>query len=306
MIYVRYEEDTTMERILRFALMVCIFSCLLLLFPCEAFAIPQAITVSGYMEDSAANPVNGNFAYEVKFYADQTTTTLLGDAKSTTTIASGVFAIVCAIPEQMLVLDTAWYSLAIDTDRNGLGDQDLFQDRFQITAVPYALTGEPAPFYTTNPASAINVSPWPNALFVSPFYTGAGGVKFRKMSCRGAWEPNSPNDLTSALFTFGIYDSSGHAVVISKPIIVAPNTGILSMEAAVSGKLKPSKLYYAAWSVNHGFQVMGPWQQPIPGDGQVKGVVTNGQIPTSFDPAKIEPLGGNYVNPGISLYLRDE
>ena len=115
------------------------------------------------------------------------------------------------------------------------------------------------------------------------FSTPAGGVEFNRMS---VWLQNTSGNLKRC--SFGIYDTSGKAVAHSGEIIV--NTDFEGIkDIPMTGKLRPSALYYTAWGANSG---SGLSTQPIPippvpGFGVIPGVVTNGLIPNAFDPGTV-------------------
>ncbi|MEN6625831.1 MAG: hypothetical protein ABFD69_06330 [Candidatus Sumerlaeia bacterium] len=276
----------------------------------RAYAIPNTINISGYIEDTNRTPIDGTFDFQVKFYTTETTTSFLCDISSTTAVISGVFAIPITLPSALLTLDDVWYSLAIDTNRDGLNDQDLFNGRFQITAVPYALSGKPAPFFSTHPPLGVQnglFAPpeYSTYLHVSPFVTPPGGVEFSKMSTKIRLTTLPTSD--SLICSFGIYDTSGTVVVSSGPIVIK-ETGIHIIQVKAMGKLEPSKLYYTGVGCNYGdhFLVDRSPGAPVPGEGLIANVVSNGMIPESFNPNTIKEYPSIFVIPtGISITLRN-
>ena len=261
----------------------------------NASAIPNSITISGFLTDSDNNPVTGNFSSQVDFYADQTTTTIIATVTTTTlTVSEGVFSFILVLPKPLVIMSQAWYSLAIDTDQNGLDPSDLFGNRFQITSVPYALSAQPTNYYLPYPPTSETWNPTSNELLLTPFSTPPGGVEFTKISINAY--NNGPEPQT---FSIGVYDSSGHSVCISQPIILPIckyNDSYDVVEIPISGILQPSSNYFMGLGSTYGeFQegdqgcvvVSGSYIPPIIGGGcgVINNVVINGIVPASFNPS---------------------
>ena len=246
------------------------------------------IPISGYLDDEDGKPLEGVFAWQVLLYADETSTKSLGSVTTGTLVCErGVFSIDVQIQHDLELPQPFWFSLAIDTDEDGLDEDDLFGGRFQVGTVPFSFSSQPTAFYTIN-AGGLSVgsksfgSDGKLRLHLTPFCSPAGGVLFNRMSVwiiGGA----TPNPTVS----FGIYDAEGKIVATSGPVILG-STGPMIVEAAAVGHLLPSRLYYAAIASNSSdVSVLTSPLQPTPGAGYVQNAVANGVIPSSFDPSKI-------------------
>ena len=299
--------------------------------PC-AWSIPNSITVSGYLEDEDGAPIEGEFPWEIRFYSTETTTTALSviawdSPTSPPALAKcvlGLFEIIIdPVPEVLMRLDEVWYSLAIDIGLDGLNADDLFEDRFRITSVPFALTGQVTDYFVTHEVSGfthvtslfecayvegMDRSELVDDMILCSFSTPAGGVKFDSMYV--LLNHSSGPDITPSRVSFGIYDTKGTRIVSTGVIDVETGSERIA-EIKVRGHLNPSTVYYAAWGTNHpeDMQTSGYYKPPIPtAAGRVPDIVDNGLIPDRFDPENIQfnlpPL--NPAAPVIGLQLSDE
>jgi len=267
-------------------------------------AIPNSITISGYLTDGDNNPVTGNFASQVNFYADQTTTTIIATVTTTTlTVSEGVFSFILVLPTPLITMSQAWYSLAIDTDQNGLDSNDLFGSRFQITSVPYALSAQPTNYYLPYPSIGITTTLTSNSLLLTPFSTPPGGVQFTKISII-VFGGNT--DIVNQ-FSIGIYDNLGQNVCISQPVVYSGTIMMGSaktIEVPISGTLQPSSQYYMGLGTNcnYGTQFFsGTFIPPIIGNGCgiINNVVINGMVPASFNPSNYIAISD--AAPGVDI-----
>ena len=254
----------------------------------SASAIPPRIIVSGYLETDAGVSLNGTFDCEITFFETATITSSIDSQTTETQAVRGVFAISVTVPEEILTLDEVWYSLAIDTNLNGLDEADLFEGRFQIASVPFSLSTQPADFFATHggyspdKVTAMGAADLDD-LMVCPFITPSSGVVFDKMSV--FFKPGS----VPVRCSIAIYDRDGNAVASSGEIILAPGSPLIT-EVSVSGTLLPSTLYYTGWGTNSD-QGPGIRQPPLPAlstCGRVLNVVVNGIVPQSFSPAAVD------------------
>ena len=256
----------------------------------NASAISNSITISGFLTDSDNNPVTGTFAAEVDFYADQTTTTMIVAATTTTlTVSEGVFSFILGVPNQLLAMNQVWYSLSIDTDQNGLDPDDLFGERFQITSVPCALSTQPVNSFEPIPYVCSNGGTSSGNLFLTPFTTPSGGVEFTKIGIY-------LNGLGKV--SFGLYDTSGTAVVRSPLIILSPNAD--TYEIPLSSVLQPSTMYYIGLGCNTNGLRYSSSSPPLiraGGYGAIFDVVVDGMVPPSFNPASYVPWTDPLMNP---------
>lgn len=274
------------------ALRLCI---LLMLLPGAraVHAIPDVIAISGVLEDADGAAVDSppeGFLARIEFFASATSTQVVDSVTTRTVVNSGVFSIRHRPSDSLLALDAVFYTLAIDNENNGLDPSDEFPERFEITSAPFALSGAPADFFAIgggfSPSGAFTASsttfPFSD-MFVYPFISPAGGVRFETMS---AWMFVFSQD-PAAQVSFGLYDENGDRVATTGRFVVDGSSGPLK-EISVSGRLHPSRLFYAAWARDIGRPSIK--RANIPGvrnTGIVPGVVTNGEIPPSFDPSTI-------------------
>ena len=242
-----------------------------------------------YLETDAGVSLNGTFDCEITFFETATITSSIDSQTTETQAVRGVFAISVMVPEEMLTLDEVWYSLAIDTNLNGLDEADLFEGRFQIASVPFSLSTQPADFFATHggyspdKVTAMGAADLDD-LMVCPFITPPSGVVFDKMSVFFEAAAAVPVRCSIA-----IYDRDGNAVASSGEIILAPGSPLIT-EVSVSGTLLPSTLYYTGWGTNsdQGPGIRQPPLPALPTCGRVLNVVVNGIVPQSFSPATVD------------------
>ena len=263
----------------------------------QSFAIPTNIALSGFATDDGDLPLDGVFDWELQFYNTIDSATLIDSVTGTALVDEGIFQLVLKAPEEILILDEVWYCLALDTDRNGIEEEDFFVDRFQMTSVPFALSGQASRMFTTGTVDAIqgldSGSTAFGDLILAPFSTPAGGVSFNRMSTYlNGW---------GITCSFGIYNASGERVYTSGPINLS-GTGLQTF--SIEGKLKPSAVYYVGWASNGAiFNLHTVFAQPIPGFGSIPDGAPGGIIPATFDSALIQPINQSL---GISIGLRME
>ncbi len=114
----------------------------MLAFPCSA-ETPSSITIEGQLSKADGSPLTGGRAWQVRFFDAATDGNLLGSALTGTATLSarGVFSLAITPPEAALDTATLFYELAVDTDDPADGNalDDVFPQRVQVNAVPYAL-----------------------------------------------------------------------------------------------------------------------------------------------------------------------
>lgn len=151
-------------------------------------------------------------------------------------------------------MNEVWYTFAIDVGQDGIGEGDFFDEMFQITSVPFSLTGRPVTFFETHggqaagsmgeTGSGAGIIP-AHSVCVVPFSTPPGGVQFNRMSCKVHGLSGG-----EGRFMIGIYDSKGELVYTS-PITTPHPYGPKLHSWELEGILEPSKIYYSAfWSDN--------------------------------------------------------
>ena len=263
----------------------------------QCFAIPTQITLSGFATEDTDLPLDGTFVWEVQFYNTIDSVTLIYSTTGTTVVDEGVFQILLKAPDEILTLDEVWYRLALDTDLDGIEEDDFFVDRFQMTSVPFALSGQASQMFTTGISDSIQGLGAASTIFedliLAPFSTPAGGVTFNRMS--------TYMDGWGTTCSFGIYSASGERLYTSGPINL---NGMGLRTISVEGKLKPSTVYYAGWASDGEVSNIHTLSaQPIPGFGSIPDLAPGGIIPATFDPALISSLNQSL---GISIGLRKE
>lgn len=229
-----------------------------------AWAIPVNFNISGRLEDASGNPLIYNIQHgpseverdvqvslqaRVTFYNSSSSATVLDDMQVTATAKSGYFNIPVVMKDNLLAQDSLWYALAIDTNQNGLDGNDNFAGRFQINAVPFALSAKPVKYFSTHGGSVSTGSGmrWgytsiAKASAVAPFVTPPGGVRFNRMNIFVGIAVANTN------FSFGLYDQTGKQVVSSGKIAVGAagfEDAYLEVKTA-EFNLAPSQMYFTA------------------------------------------------------------
>lgn len=267
------------------------------------WSIPATLSVSGRLLDAKGEPIRYyqgsgatrieievNLTAELKFYDSETASTPIYTLTTTATAYSGYFNIRFTLPGSVLVKDQVYYTMAIDADRNALSSADLFAGRFQLGSVPYALSAKPAHAFTTHSGSRDGSSS-PNEylkiMMVAPFETPPGGVEFNRMNIvLGSGSPGSS-------FSFGIYDEQGKRVAYSGKIDIkdaSVSDAFLEVKLSETVKLEPSKIYYTGLARNSTGAGFPRGLRPnTPTFGFVPIPLADGSIPTTFDPAQIDP-----------------
>ena len=266
------------------------------------WATPQ-LGVSGRLLDASGNPIHYyegtginrqevkvNLTSQLKFYDSATNLTPLYTLSTTAEAMGGYFSIYFTQPGSVLLKDQIYYTLAIDTDRNGLTSSDLFSGRFQIGAVPFALTAQPSHSFTTHGGKVNSgIKSGYQVMKTAPFETPAGGIEFNKMNI---WISNAS---AGCSFTFGIYDEQGKIVASSGQIDVKDasiSNAYLEVKLPQTIKLEPAKIYYTGVASSGDGRLVNFPSGLTPGDpvmGDVSLATSDGSIPSSFDPGKIVP-----------------
>ncbi len=119
--------------------------------------VPATSLLQGTLLDPEGNPAEGEFDYQLTFF-DQTAGGVLlqSSSGSVTVTEEGIFQIVYTPGVSLLFADQVWYELAIDTENNGIGGEDLFPGRTQLHSVPFtlrALFADNAAFLNERPAT---------------------------------------------------------------------------------------------------------------------------------------------------------
>ena len=276
------------------------------------WATPR-LGVSGRLLDASGNPiryyegtgpsrheVTVNLTSQLKFYDSETGQTPMHTLATTAEAMGGYFSIYFTLPGPVLLKDQIYYTLAIDADRNGLTSNDLFTGRFQIGAVPFALSAQPSHNFTTHGGKVGSGYGYgrpghPEDLLVmkvAPFETPSGAVEFNKMNILVGMVP------AGTKFTFGIYDEQGQ-IVVSSGLISVKDVSItnayLDVKLSQTIKLEPAKIYYTGYaSSNVSFDVPTGNTPVSPVIGDIPLSTNNGSIPNSFNPSTL--VSNSYTN----------
>lgn len=278
--------------------------------PAPLRAAPREMTISGFLEDEASGPMTGTFPAEIQFYADKDESVPpVATRQTTVSVEDGVFTMSIPIPDEILILDSAWYSLAVDHDGDGFEPEETFDDLFQISSVPYALASRPATLFTSHgaiPKSNFALTSFHagSRLFVAPFETPPTGVEFDLMMIYGGNTETVYNVFTETsynAFNFGVYDRFGEMIYSTMNetyyTIGSSSYGSAPIRmVSVEGRLAPSTWYYTAWGLGQAstsLQMADTISHALPSFGTVPEAVSNGVLPEEFDPLDIEP-GNRY------------
>lgn len=290
------------------------------------WSVPVNISIDGQLLDENGDPreyrdESGellqylSLAAEVRFHPSRTSPSILHIVEATAGVypsAGSVFSIPLAMPSALLVYDELWYSLAVDTDMDGIDEDDFFSDRFEILSVPFALSAKPVTYFDTQggflststgtrgsfiPVALGNVSEY---MSVAPFTTPPGGVHFNKM-CIFVHSVSA-----GTAFSFGIFDASGEAIATSGRIETSVNIYEAFLEIEnVPSRLKPSSLYFTAITASREMMIRNIMIPSIPLSGVVKIAPDNGLLPPSFNVSSIRPHA-DAVPISITLILEDD
>lgn len=299
----RNERSTQTKLMLGLLLLLCA--------TCPCFAIPAQTFINGTLMDEQGKPLmfhdaagttlsTVNLTAVVTFYTSETATVSIYQEVTTTTVfatSGGVFSVGFTLPDSLLALNALWYSLAIDSDQNGIDPDDTFEGRFQITAVPFALSAKPVVFYDTHGGTistssgtkgsfipSQTFSPLSNYMAVAPFTTPPGGVSFNRMNIFiHRIDPYTR-------LSFGIYDQSGNLVVTSGRL----DTGAAGYSAVyleinnLSGQLLPSTPYFTAIMATNPVMLRNTFIPSVPLCGVVAVTPDNGLLPQTFAVGSIQ------------------
>ncbi|MBX3729006.1 MAG: hypothetical protein KF858_07455 [Candidatus Sumerlaeia bacterium] len=223
----------------------------LLALPLAVLATPR-FTLSGVLQDGQGNPLpnDWNVPTQLVFYATETSETDLETVDATSDILRGIFTAQVPFPNALLVYDEIWYTLAIDTNRDGIDAGDLFEGRFRIAQVPLAVATSALDQFDIaggTPIGGVTPSWEANKLHLREFRTPPSGVVFNRIVSpyHTAAEP-------IVLCNIGIYNSGGELVYTTNPFlgeyINTYTTPHHYYSIPVEGTLEPNTVYYAAFT----------------------------------------------------------
>lgn len=192
----------------------------LLLLGSVAAAVPSTITVAGYLDNAEGDPLNGDFAASVTFHASADSSDSLHVVTTEAAVRLGAFSIGVVLPPDLVRRDTLWYSIAVDTEGDGLSAEDEFPDRLEVRSVPAALEAghareaeqlTPAEYYELPRAGRGSVGSYlqPTVMLES-FRTPREGILFDTLFCSVASFESPYN-----AYSFGVYDRNGNLIAES-------------------------------------------------------------------------------------------
>lgn len=259
-----------------------------------ARAASDSIVVSGFLEDDAGEPFSGLIATRIRFHADPATPAYLEEHTTDTLVLNGVFSVPVRVSQAALGSDRIFYSVAMDTGGDGLDESDTFDERFELHAVPLAMKTKEAEFYATHgghvPGQASRAVSGAETIFVAPFHSPAGGVKFNRMTIQA--RPTQTVPPFESTISYGIYDEKGHAVALSGPVVLNVTSPNLSTVSVPATRLNPNAIYFTGWAFSNDgpgpFVAKGILIPDSPFVGEIVGIAPGGVIPGSFNLGDIQ------------------
>jgi hypothetical protein len=200
-------------------------------------ALPGSFTLSGVLQDDTGNPLPNasDVPARIVFYESETSADQLETVITSCTITRGVFTASVILPTNLLMVTELWYTLAIDTTRNGFDSDDLFEGRFAIRSAPFALNAPPVSFFNTHggwTTTNTGVNFTPSRVEFAVFTTPPGGVEFDAALFRMA----SGGNITG---NFAIYDAQGLRLYSPGPFVVGLEDQVLPRVHTSEGSSQP-------------------------------------------------------------------
>lgn len=257
------------------------------------------------MQDEQGNPLpnDWNVPTQLVFYATETSETGLETVNATSDILRGIFTAQVPFPNALLVYEEIWYTLAIDTNRDGIDEGDHFEGRFRIAHVPMAVvTAVQDRFDIGRIASRGYMSSrfGSNEVHIREFRTPPSGIVFNRIV--------SPymDPLTDAtLCNVGLYNSSGHLVYETGPFLAQHTLSLHRFYSVpVDGALNPNETYYVAFTTTSANVDRGPEMKglPIGHSGTQIPVSTAATLPAELDLGSVNTR----AHLTIALWLVDD
>ncbi|MCB9769400.1 MAG: hypothetical protein H6752_14470 [Candidatus Omnitrophica bacterium] len=102
-------------------------------------AVPETITIQGTLEDPSGGPMTGTYHYAVRIWDASVGGSLLRISEGLMTPSeSGRFSLELDMEDVFVPPAQAWYDLAVDTDNDGIEEEEFFPDRVRFHSVPFA------------------------------------------------------------------------------------------------------------------------------------------------------------------------
>lgn len=224
----------------------------LLALPLAVLATPR-FTLSGVLQDGQGNPLpnDWNVPTQLVFYATETSETDLETVDATSDILRGIFTAQVPFPNALLVYDEIWYTLAIDTNRDGLDEGDLFEGRFRIAHVPLAVATAVQDRFDIGRISSrgfVGSSFGANEVNIREFRTPPSGIVFNRIV-----SPYLDLQTEATLCNVGLYNSAGHLIHETGPFLAQHTSSPHRVYSVpVEGELNANEVYYVAFTTTSG------------------------------------------------------
>jgi hypothetical protein len=253
-----------------------------------SFAIPRNVAVTGALLDPDEQPLEGTFDMLVLFHDQPSTETTISTLSTVIDVRNGLFTAAVPVPDEIITLERAWYSVAVDVDSDGFDRTDFFHGLHEVYSVPFSLSGAPVDIFETSGGHRISFTgaskgPFvPNTLILVPFSTPPGGVRFNRLAIRAAFAGTS---------SYGIYDVDGGLVVSTQgrePDILN-DPFIFDLD----GRLQPSHIYFAAYTSDaEEYPLTRISAVPtLPGVGRILLGGVDGLLPDSIELDQVQGIG---------------
>ena len=137
-----------------FAFSVVIVTGLLFSVQVSWAAVPETITVQGTLEAPGGGPLTGTYLSAVRIWDASVGGNLLANSYNPITLSdSGRFTLELLLEDVFVPPFQAWYDLAVDTDGDGIEEEEFFPQRVRFHSVPFARVAANAEQLGGQPAS---------------------------------------------------------------------------------------------------------------------------------------------------------
>ena len=130
-------------------------------------AVPETITIQGTLEAAGGGPLTGTYMSVVRIWDASVEGNLLANSFNPITLSdSGRFSLELLLEDVFVPPEQAWYDLGVDTDDDGIEEEEYFPQRVRFHSVPFArqsansdlLEGQPASAFLTT--QSVGASAW--------------------------------------------------------------------------------------------------------------------------------------------------
>src|SRR3972149_2108662 len=102
-------------------------------------AVPETITIQGALEGPGGGPLTGTYASAVRIWDASEGGNLLANSFNPITLSdSGRFSLELLLEDVFVPPEQAWYDLGVDTDNDGIEEEEFFPTRVRFHSVPFA------------------------------------------------------------------------------------------------------------------------------------------------------------------------